>query len=524
LNINYLTNELTQYQPILVTNAPEDSFQKLKLLSPNIKVNREDLILGSLSDFKSIELPSQSKNIVCLCGDAAQEAIVWLNSRNINGILIPGDGVDFLHLHNLIVDRLYAYDRTSGYADFLLGNIAQDGGGQIDLQEVLRISFDVFNNPVALISPATMAATFRDSSLSPFAPFHEKTWLSIIREFGEKIASCNELTISNPFFIDGFGDITCRVLVAPINVPDVSLSYLTIFEQHTFHETDYLTSNIFSSWICSRIRYGFIRFGNYDDDSSIITQYMLELLGGHPQGKNSEMYNTVINNIKLHRYYRMLLLDITRMKYKNETPNSLAEKIVRNINRAFFCIYKDYIVLLLNSSEVNCNSLLRKLPLDTLCAENDLYCGISYGFTSISDLAPAYEQAQAAIRLGKQFYPHNRTFNYDDTVLEHLLSQYEGSMLKSFCHPMLTYLIEYDRINNTSYSYTLFVLIMCSGNRSEAARKLNIHRSTLQYRIDKIVDLTGFDMFNTYDVARLYMSYKILLLTGDLSSSEYSTK
>jgi hypothetical protein len=55
-------------------------------------------------------------------------------------------------------------------------------------------------------------------------------------------------------------------------------------------------------------------------------------------------------------------------------------------------------------------------------------------------------------------------------------------------------LVEYDRRTNSELTKTLEVYLQCNGNITKATKALHIHRNTMKYRLEKIVDLSGIDL------------------------------
>lgn len=56
-------------------------------------------------------------------------------------------------------------------------------------------------------------------------------------------------------------------------------------------------------------------------------------------------------------------------------------------------------------------------------------------------------------------------------------------------HPALHKLMEYDSENQTDLSDTLYAYLQCGKSQTETAKKLNLHRSSLQYRLKKIEEI-----------------------------------
>jgi DNA-binding PucR family transcriptional regulator len=65
-----------------------------------------------------------------------------------------------------------------------------------------------------------------------------------------------------------------------------------------------------------------------------------------------------------------------------------------------------------------------------------------------------------------------------------------------FVRDWLGALIDYDANKNSDLVQTLSAYLECVGSYDESAAALNIHRSTLRYRLTRIGDLTGHDLRN----------------------------
>jgi DNA-binding PucR family transcriptional regulator len=59
---------------------------------------------------------------------------------------------------------------------------------------------------------------------------------------------------------------------------------------------------------------------------------------------------------------------------------------------------------------------------------------------------------------------------------------------------MLGRLLAYDRQHNTDLVATLRAYFEQNANASETARKLYVHRNTLNYRLQRISEISGLDL------------------------------
>ncbi|MFJ8967012.1 PucR family transcriptional regulator [Lentzea sp. NPDC102401] len=71
-------------------------------------------------------------------------------------------------------------------------------------------------------------------------------------------------------------------------------------------------------------------------------------------------------------------------------------------------------------------------------------------------------------------------------------------------------------LNHQTLVATLKVLFHTNGNRNEAARRLSLHRSTLDYRLTRIAELTGWNPVSSRDLMMLRTGLAVVAVQEDL--------
>ena len=81
-----------------------------------------------------------------------------------------------------------------------------------------------------------------------------------------------------------------------------------------------------------------------------------------------------------------------------------------------------------------------------------------------------------------------------DYFIDHLTAilSKEGGI--SFEHPAVLQLAEYDAENNTQLAYTLYRFLLFERRYDHVAKELFVHRNTVQYRVEKAIELTSIDL------------------------------
>lgn len=115
--------------------------------------------------------------------------------------------------------------------------------------------------------------------------------------------------------------------------------------------------------------------------------------------------------------------------------------------------------------------------------------GISDAFQDITAFRNAYDQVTRIVKLSLANHQY-QLLHYKDYRLNDLIEQIsiiEG--IENYYYPPLTKLIKHDQKHQSELGKTLLVYIQNHLNQKLTATLLNIHRSTLIYRLHKIEDI-----------------------------------
>jgi purine catabolism regulator len=125
-----------------------------------------------------------------------------------------------------------------------------------------------------------------------------------------------------------------------------------------------------------------------------------------------------------------------------------------------------------------------------------LFAGLGRPAGTISEWRTSYREAGQALASARRVGESGPLY-FGDLSVHRLLFQLEGHPeLAAFCKETLGNLIDYDQAHNSSLIQTLAAYFAHHGNLSQTAEALYIHRNTLQYRMDRIAEISGFDLDN----------------------------
>jgi carbohydrate diacid regulator len=126
----------------------------------------------------------------------------------------------------------------------------------------------------------------------------------------------------------------------------------------------------------------------------------------------------------------------------------------------------------------------------------------------VDGAAASYESARKTARVGRARQQLATTFSYYDLSLPVLLSGlYSGWQAEQLGLPLMR-LRDFDRKAGTLLK-TLAAWFENHNHPISTAKAMRIHRNTLDYRLQKISELTGLDLSNTEDRLFLYLALQL---------------
>lgn len=139
----------------------------------------------------------------------------------------------------------------------------------------------------------------------------------------------------------------------------------------------------------------------------------------------------------------------------------------------------------------------------------DIPTGLSGPFASRQNAHGCWKKAlRACVRPGLTFYSSLRFSMLHADCRDSVAQQ--GFSWEDFLHKDFLRILDSDHKNGTDYANSLYAYLSCGKNLKEAATTLNLHRNTLNYRIDRIQELFVLDLddrnlcFELLFSARLY--------------------
>ncbi|MFQ6793028.1 MAG: PucR family transcriptional regulator [Thomasclavelia sp.] len=177
---------------------------------------------------------------------------------------------------------------------------------------------------------------------------------------------------------------------------------------------------------------------------------------------------------------------------------------------AFFWFDGNFVLIVNNLEETILEKIVEKMHRRTKkrMRINGIYIGIGSLMSDLSQLILSYKRALAAVNMAKKFnYP---MLTFDQMGVYQILFSIEDKLiLKDMYYHLLEPLIIYDQKHHSELEKTLYYFLLYDGSMQVMAKKLYMHRNTINYRMNKIKELLNCDFENFEDKMEYMLAFYI---------------
>ena len=120
------------------------------------------------------------------------------------------------------------------------------------------------------------------------------------------------------------------------------------------------------------------------------------------------------------------------------------------------------------------------------------------------------------MQLGRRLYgPGHLTLFGDLGVYRVIFAAEQLPELGDLYRQTLGQLLAYDQQNNAGLVSTLEAFFAANGSPKDASERLGVHRNTVLYRLDRIREITGYDLDDAGVRLRLQLALHVHLALGE---------
>ena len=167
-----------------------------------------------------------------------------------------------------------------------------------------------------------------------------------------------------------------------------------------------------------------------------------------------------------------------------------------------------YLLIDMKKSRLNTSDI--RVQMSKLVRESLLKVAISDEFSELGTFPVYLQQTEACLDYMLESGSTDWFCEFHQVVLPYWLHNGTGQIpVTALTAPEITKLKEYDALYGTDLLNTLKVYIENDRSLIDTSRVLQIHRTTVPHRLEKIRELTGLDLDNKYSRLHLFMSFAV---------------
>jgi len=509
----------------------KDLWEKLSFFNPEAQIchesariktakllNREQaffdpdtIYIGYASDLPDDMSTVHNASFLCLMDKNLQQR----NIKNIGANLIKVDSkIDLTSVFNTVQDILARRrDLVLGYEKLLRSLISAKG-----IQEIVDTAFELIGNPIIVLSNNyEILAYTRNVKIDDPVWNHTVT----VGKSPDSFIDCikkgriiEKVYKSKSAIIVQASPSRCRDIMGKVEIDGKIVAHIGIGEYLApFKENDVELATLLCSVLSTEMQKNKLFLNT---KRIMFEHFITDLLDGKMINKEIMSERMQHIDFKAEGFLYVMTVSIEDYEFLNTTISYARDQLENLVPGSKSLIYNNQIVLIISTQSESLSDWNPK-KLEDYLKSNKMYAGISRTFTDISMLRKHYRQSLSSIRLGSMMHKHKVLFCFEDYAPYQLMDlRSKEEDIKDFCHPGITALMDYDRLNGTGFAKSLLVYIENGMNVVESARVLHIHRNTMTYRIEKIQKITGIDLACRNMLFHMHLSLKILEFTGEI--------
>lgn len=405
-------------------------------------------------------------------------------------IFLPGD--NRMEVHDALANAFEYYNTWE--KSFLLGLL--DGN---NLHDLLDMAHSVFQRPMFIKSSGSWVfaitqgydagvhpdwARLGDSMLNRKADLDSVKAVSLDPDFQDIFARTYPIIKKSPFY---GGD----VLHANVWMEERRICEIVALENgKAFNPGDTHLMRHFSCVVERHIRQNKTHFLTYSGLADLFVE-MIEKDEG--DFKSLDTIRQTLNWLQEDE----LAVFCIQAHAEHETPivNVLRDKLIEEFPHGCVFLYKNLIAGVANITRAGGHGKVIE-SIGGIVPEETFIWSLSYEFIDMKSFVPFYRQAEQI--LAYAITQKAAFVSMHQIALSRITDIIRSNQdLQTCVHPDVRRLQVLDTKNSSNFIQTLFEYLMCGGNYTDAAHRLNLHRNSLIYRMSRIQEVVKSDLNNS---------------------------
>lgn len=508
MNFSDFLDKIKHFNPELYIAQKEEVIIKaVKLIEKDQSYFEPNyLYIGKSSNLPKTIPPNGPINILCITNSSL---LSKYKKNSMLNLIILNNNMDIFTVFNEIQELLITNQQFAINSAKLLNSLISGKG----IDHIVNVGCEILGNPICILD-----LSFKLIASSKNIVVDDPIWIELLTkgycsyEFVPMASIQKFIEVvhksKTPVFM-GKDKFRIPRIISNIKVDNKVVGYITALEcEKPFTRSDieliFLLCKVVSSEMQKSKFVQNIKGLRYEN-------FIMDLLCGKDLDKKAieERLNFLDLHFKNNLY--VLVATVPQNNFVNISLHRIRDTIEYMLVDSKSIIYNDSVVVLISCNDKVSPSKDNFKKLTEFFKKNNIYGGLSRCFQSLTDIKEYYVQSMKSIELGIHLKINKFIFSYEDLSVYHLLEICsKQNNLKNFCHGSIFALIEYDHKNNTDYMNSLYTYLINEKSQLETANILNVCRSTLANRIDKIQSIMGIDLNDAITTFRLILTFTIL--------------
>ena len=384
------------------------------------------------------------------------------------------------------------------------------------LQEILNIASEAFPNPIAVFDNATRLLAWAGQMPEK----RDALWDMVLTENVAYVSEMTRLYREKNIMLDvEKGKKAAFFILNDAVWPDTMQA--NIYDPDSGNRL----GNLGGTGVAAPLTLGQLSKFDY------LAGYMASILARYNRSLNNEKQQLLVNALEgksvskelfeqqlfgraVTEHYELRILNLQPLQGENYTEVELQASLAKYQPiytewKCFAAVWKENIVMLIAESD---NEEKIDEQIETLiCQYPKFTIGISDQFDKIQEASYAFRQAEIAANYGAE-EEEKQIHYFRDNVYRYVAGELQKELpLKAICEPDIYRIAQYDKEHETAYLKTLRSYLEYGHNVTRAAVALYIHRNTMIYRIERMKELFGEQIFQEEKTGAFLFSINLIM-------------
>lgn len=429
-----------------------------------------------------------------------------ISQANGNNTYIISEDYDLAEFVSILDDLFKNFNELDDFQNKLISVLK----GHNDLQSILEVAYNFLNNPITICDASYAVITSIPDSLptSSFDTLNEKQYLNLdaIKSLSSE-TFFDRLTNSNEAFLACPKNRDSRMIFSKIQIGTSSPAFICLRElDRPFNGFEKEHIKILSEILAIALQ-----------KQNLVISRPLELQGFLLHDLLNDNFADKSEIASRFEYFGYLFRQyfwVITVQYNAENIYDTSRSL-QILNTIFpndiVTYYHDCLVCLISKDSLSPLSAYELDKFQHFLQYRQLKAAISNVFSNIGQANIYFKQSKQCLVNHSEFSVDEILFYSSDYFVELLFTQVpQPDFLITLIHPDIKFLMDYDRKNNTELLFTLFTYLNNNRNQQLTANALFVHKSTVSYRLSRIVEVSNIDLTDSKTLFLYELSYKTL--------------